>query len=222
MDKKIDALLEFDPLQYVEDVTGDHYNNHPGLAMIVAQAHGAAKEAALVARGDSVYSDSISRYLWILGGLGFTEAKVHTFTWMDEYADGKLLETDALHLMVHQKHGLLLLFDTFRGRVNSATCYFNWESYTDDHWALRCSGGLCRDETKHVFVGYFDAREGVVFRVKHLLETGRFVTPWVERPFLWLLHHRDTKDGEYNYHAINEERLGWLPAAFIEQMGPER
>jgi hypothetical protein len=41
--------------------------------------------------------------------------------------------------------------------------------------------------------------------------TGEFLPQWVEQPLLWLLHYRDTDTPDYDYAAINAERIGLLP-----------
>ena len=50
-----------------------------------------------------------------------------------------------------------------------------------------------------------------MFNLGRLAKHGTFVSPWVERPFLWLLNYMDTKTEGYDYKAINEARIAKLP-----------
>jgi hypothetical protein len=56
--------------------------------------------------------------------------------------------------------------------------------------------------------------------IDKLKRNGEFLPKWVERPFLWLLHHGDTQ-GEYDYDEINEERISKLPKHVIDAITPE-
>jgi hypothetical protein len=62
-----------------------------------------------------------------------------------------------------------------------------------------------------VWVGDHDAREALRHNLTRLDEYGLFVTPWIEQPFLWLLHYGD-KDESDNYKQINAERMAMLPS----------
>ena len=44
-----------------------------------------------------------------------------------------------------------------------------------------------------------------------MIENGVFLKEWKKQPFLWLLHHGDTKVEGYNYEEINQKRLNLLP-----------
>jgi len=60
-------------------------------------------------------------------------------------------------------------------------------------------------------IGGGDCREALKYNIEQLELNGSFVKPWVERPFLWLLHYMDTKVEGYRYEKINAERIAMLP-----------
>ena len=45
--------------------------------------------------------------------------------------------------------------------------------------------------TPVVWIGDNDVREGLAFRLEQMRSGGQFVTPWIERPFLWLLNYTE-------------------------------
>lgn len=62
-----------------------------------------------------------------------------------------------------------------------------------------------------IWSGHHDCREALKFNINRLSENGTFVKKWKEQPFLWLLHHEDSKREGYDYKAINEEKIKMLP-----------
>ena len=66
-------------------------------------------------------------------------------------------------------------------------------------------------ERRFVWVGDYNGREGLFLHIRRLEANGKLVAPWPDVPWLWALHHMDTKTKDYDYRAINLERLGQLP-----------
>jgi len=62
-----------------------------------------------------------------------------------------------------------------------------------------------------IYAGHHDCREAVKHNISKFLENGTFLKTWKERPFLWLLHHADTKDKGFDHEKINQERIAMLP-----------
>lgn len=70
-----------------------------------------------------------------------------------------------------------------------------------------------------VWSGYHDCHEAIRHKLSKLEEFGEFVTPWVEKPYMWLCHYGDNylpdgsqRDYSDKYHErVRAERLAMLP-----------
>lgn len=208
---KIDALLKIDPLAVAEKITGISYkdkafgegldNPATALGLLLMQAHAKEKEAALRETNDTVFSNELPRYLTIIEKFGFEQ--VLADEWQSTWGP-----TETLYIFAHRK-GLLLSFDTFGGnRVNAAKVYYNWKPSIDEWWDCRSSGHMTEGG---IWVGDHDAREALIHNLNKLNNRGAFVSPWAERPFLWLLNFDEPKVAGYDYRAITEARIARLP-----------
>lgn len=221
----IDELLKFDPLAAAEKITGVDYkddaagigfdNPSVALGLMLAHAHGQAKERALTETGDTVFSNELSRYRMIVEGFGFEEVL------RDEW-DSSWGHRESFYIFAHRK-GLLLSFDTWSsdGRpqhINCAKVQYNWRPAVDSLFDCISSGHM---HPSGVWVGDHDAREALIHNLNTLNNRGEFVAPWVERPFMWLLHFDDPKVEGYDYAAISEARIKRLPQWVQDFIGPE-
>ncbi|MBK5958070.1 hypothetical protein CCR97_08045 [Rhodoplanes elegans] len=203
---KIDDLLSFDPLAAAEGLTGERMGESlndetAALGLLFACTHSKMKRDALHEVGDTTYGDSLARYLSILDRLGFEQVLA------DEWPSSHNGVIETFFVFAH-RDGLLLSFDTFRGNtVNAAKVSYNWMPKVDDWRNVRSSGHM----NDGVWVGYHDAREALCHNLMKLRNRGEFVCPWIEQPFLWLLHYDDTKQPNYDYAAITSERISRLP-----------
>jgi hypothetical protein len=106
--------------------------------------------------------------------------------------------------------GVLLRCDSCFGRRNSANIYFNlWYEKYENVWDIQYTGHV--NAAENVVIGSMDARVGIVHIMDSLYKAGVLIKPWIERPFLWLLHYGETRDPNCDYKAINETRLAQLP-----------
>ncbi len=215
-------LLRFDPLAEAERLTGTsihdpapdgQMNAATALGFVVMQSHAAAKEAALRARGDTLFSNELGRYLGIIEAAGFEQVLSVPFQHYPDHGDR--------YFIYARRDGLLLAFDTFGGEktVNGGKVYYSWrpsEAARENPWAYTSSGGYRGD----VWQGDHDCREALIYNLDRLAANGEFVCPWVERPFLWLLNYAEPKVEGYDYHAINRERIAALPPWVREFIGP--
>ncbi|MGE0714804.1 MAG: hypothetical protein AB7P02_05125 [Alphaproteobacteria bacterium] len=199
----IDELLRFDPLHAAGEITGHSYKTDPDtemLGLVLALNHNAAKQEALEASGDTTMSSDLARYLGIIAGVGFEQVLTDDF--VGRWGDEERL------LVFARRDGLLLKFDTFRGKsVNGGDVYFNWRR-NDASFRPECSGSMVADD---VWAGSFDCREALVHKVRRLETHGSFLAPWVARPFLWLLHYSDPDAPSYDHAAITAARIERLP-----------
>jgi hypothetical protein len=201
--------LEFDSFGTANALTGKSYKEDTeteSLGVALHLASGNKKRAALTAADDTLLCNDLDNYIRIISEEGFAEVLRMPF-------DGKGVGEgckETFYVFWHTA-GLLLSFDTFGGeRVNGGHIYFNWRSKTDSFWPRHGSGSGCKKDHS-VFTGHIDCREALRFRLRELREGGEFLSPWIEQPFLWLLHYADTKAEGYNYGTINADRLALLP-----------
>ena len=91
--------------------------------------------------------------------------------------------------------------------------YENYEDFKvkDDEWYAKVNETLKGVKLFHIWCGNHDAREAIKHKINGLAENGVFLKKWKEQPFLWLLHHGDTKDEKYDYNALNAKRISKLP-----------
>jgi hypothetical protein len=124
---------------------------------------------------------------------------------------------DVLNILWHPKHAILLNYDTFGKDVNSGKIYYNIKPFKMTNFRKCTSSGWF---SKNVWVGDHDFRYNAEYVIKTFLSKGKFLNPWVERPFLWLLHYEDVKKEGYDYEKINEERISLLPEYVQEAITP--
>lgn len=78
-------------------------------------------------------------------------------------------------------------------------------------WGARDRGYIKNNNLKAVWVGHHDCREALKNNINLMVNNGTFLKKWKKQPFLWLLHHGDTKIENYDYAQINQTRLNLLP-----------
>lgn len=208
--------LAFDGLYAAERLTDKSYKDDAAteeLGFMLSIAANQNLNRALVEADDTTYSDDLERYLRIVKEEGFKEVLCIPF-------EGNLFKEESLKekfFIFWHEDGLLLSFETYREiRVNSGHVYFNWLG-NDKYWpGVGCSGG-CTKEEPHVFIGDFDARVALRYNLNKMRQEGKFLSSWVERPWLWLLNYMDTK-GEYDHEAITNSRLAMLPLEILAKL----
>ena len=146
-------------------------------------------------------------YLELINRIGFEQALKVDFK---GYENRK----ESLYIFWDAKRGILLRFDTYADDINSGHFYYNWiPKDGETYYNYISSGGFRKFDDKFIWIGDHDCRNNIDVNIKNLKENGKFVVPWMERPFLWLLHYKDkekcsnnTIDKDY-YKLINEARI---------------
>jgi len=94
----------------------------------------------------------------------------------------------------------------------------DWSEFNSQYeeWIKPFEDQMKTTDCRRVWSGDHDAREALVFNISQLEKNGEFLNKWVEAPFLWLLHHGDTKLSEYDFEEINKERLTRFPDEVYE------
>lgn len=222
----VDALLRFDGLAEAERLTGESYKDSEatmalgfGLSLIGNQA----KVAALRAAMDTHFSMTWSAYLSVVRALGFAE--VYSAPFVGKYGKGREDEFKVFW----RNDGLLLKAESFvcgegEPSCNSAELLFNWRSHDPANaWTragIACSGGLAKSD-RSVFVGHKDVREGLRHFIASMEGAGSWLTPWIERPWLWLLNYEQPKVDGYDHKAITEAVIATFPADVRAAISPE-
>lgn len=204
-----EIIADFDAFDTAEKVLGGRnpLSESAGLGLHMAYNH--TKTELLRTAGDTTFSMKISDYLRIIREEGFILVLEEKFK---EAGFGGVDSTEeTLFIFFHPLDGVLLCFDTFDGdRVNGGNLYYNWTpNGTLQYSGCLSSGGW--DEDCKMWSGHHDCREGIRRIMSNLRTQGKFVTPWVKDQFLWLLHHVDVKDPNYDYKEINSSRIARLP-----------
>lgn len=213
----LNKMLKFDALTEAERLTGQSYKTDAdtmALGMMMHMRHSARKEATLAAHDDTALSNRLDRYQRIICDLGFELVLEEPFK-ADE-------QEETLFIYAH-RDGILLHFDSFTWEhrdgpnVNGGNFYYNLRQNSDrsDLWSIISSGHI----NDGILIGNHDCREAIRHNIGKLRESGSFVTPWVKRPFLWLLNYSEPKVEGYDYHAINAARIARLPEWVREFVG---
>ena len=122
------------------------------------------------------------------------------------------------------RHGVLLVMESYHGRVNNAGLCYNWRPNTlqgcHEHTS---SGGWNLDlynQGVYVWGGHHDVRTGLRYYLSDLANNGEFLDQWVEPVHVWLVHwmekyQKDGNEQEFGpggyYNRIINERFERLP-----------
>lgn len=212
--KRIKRTLEFDPLHFIENMTGERIDDDPDsdvnkMALAAHLKHSEQKEAILESAGDTTFNMDVEPYKEkIEEDFGFDLILEETFT-----GDG-----DEERCFVHWNNGLLLFWDTFWGSRNKATLYSNAivDKDRDKFLPTKFSGGTRDIDGDRVWSGYVDAREALGFKIARLLEWSEEVLEyWRELPTQTYLinwaEYRYSDNPHTNHQKNRVERLpDWL------------
>jgi hypothetical protein len=215
----LDKILNTDPLQLAEQVTGKSYKDDEAtsaLGLFAMLANNLIKEEALKAADDTYYNIPTADFLRIIEADGFVVLRSVPIVG-DE---GRL---DTQYVLWNPDEGLLMHCDTYYGQktINSCTVYFNWrQRVRGGGFPDSCSGHYTGDfdnkEALLTWVGHMDGREGLIHKLTKMRADGAFQRQWVERPFLWLLSYVDDRalpkdDRVPGYEACNAKMIATLP-----------
>ncbi|MFA5994289.1 MAG: hypothetical protein WC823_04995 [Parcubacteria group bacterium] len=215
-------LLNVDAFSVAEMLTNRSYKNHSATAHLGRILHllkGVVIGTTLKKMDDTVFSNKLSNYLRIIQEEGFQILLTLPFS------DKEGCE-EKYYICFHKEDGILLSFDTYGGdSINGGHFYYNWQPSNNDPkngYKVLSSGGYRKDGAEFIWAGHHDCRETLRLHIYDLRKNGKFVTPWIEQPFIWLLHYMDTKNPSYDYKAINKERLAMLPPEVLQSITATR
>ena len=205
IEKAAISAMSYDPITEAEKITGSSYKKE-GIDGEVTKTLGVSLQINNVAEkngfmnllDDTPFSCKTTHFLRIVKEEGFKE--VYSEKFQTKY---DVVNNEMFYIFYHED-GIILVMDTFHGNRNSAHIYFNLDC---DKFPSCRGGSMGFSKDGKTCVASFDVREGFRLTLKQLRNHGTFIKPWKETPFLWFLHHEDTKDDKYDYVAINKRLL---------------
>ena len=200
--ERIKSLLSFDPIATAEKFApSSGYPSADALSVSLAHVSGEHKKAVLKQCQDAYLYCPMEEFLSVVKSIGFKIVLKLPVPNSDNHLyvlwrkDGIMIRADS--------------YDAFDGHVvNSAYMCFN---FVGKERPLECSGAMVKHKGKTVFIGHTDVRDAVKFRIAEMEKDGKFLSKWIEQPFMWLLHYQDTKVQFYDSGKINRERIKLLP-----------
>jgi hypothetical protein len=138
MVNKIKGLMDLDPLQLAEELTGESYKTSElttgiGFALQVKKTH--AMNALMDATNDTKFSETTEDYLKKVKEAGFE------VVYKEDFLDGD--NQEHLFIMWNKELSVLLCFDTHRGRRNGGKIYYNWSpNDMNDSYRATSSGKI--------------------------------------------------------------------------------
>lgn len=210
----IDRLINKDSLAEAECITGKSYKNDGSTLELGAMMHmtnAEKKHEALEEAGDTTFSMATDDYIEVIERIGFQ--KIYEESFQD---DG---HEECYYIYWFGKKGILLEFDTHRGRRNAATMYYNIKLKEDLEQYTISSGGFV-DIDERIWSGNHDAREAIIHKINKLSRNGIFLRKWQEQPFHWLTHFGDP-DCDYpydEYKELTKKRIKQFPDEVINKI----
>lgn len=195
----LERELAYDPVDVAEkmsDFLG--YGRNSELILALASLHNARKGEILAKLDDTGYRTDLNNYQRILVEEGFEKVLELDFI-------GQPYQYAEKYFIYWNPEGTLICFDTYDSNiVNSAKLYYQVRRKKNFR---QSSGGY----TNGVWCGDHDARESLRYTLNMLRTESEILPVWQYDNFMWLLHYMDTKTENYDYEAINRERLAMLP-----------
>lgn len=210
MNEELDRVLNYDSLSEAEKLTGLSYKEDEQTRNIGLVAHlinGKEKEKLLRANDDTTFSETIGNYRRIIERIGFKQV------YEEEYTNIRFETQEHIYIHYHDD-GLLLTWDTFHGKRNSAHVAFNLERNNNNYPPVSCSFN-----DKLIMGGELDAREGIIHNLNKLRNAGKLLKPWMFHEFCNLRVSADysedddflSKENSIKLHNITMKRYNKLP-----------
>jgi hypothetical protein len=222
----IKQAMEFDPLDIAEKITTKDYKTDKDTAMLGMALHIdhiQVKKQLLIQNNDVYFGMSLESYIDTFKDIGFE------LFYTEAFKCSSTGTMEDLHCFWEKTRGILLVFDTYtlsKKGLNGGHVYFNWKATDTNYHLYGCSQRWLDND---IIAGDFDCREGVRFRLEDMDSKGKFICPWKERPFHWIVTHEDhqnpeVKSDHYNFHylyKITEERIAHFPLEIQKFIPPK-
>lgn len=173
-------------------------------------------------RKDTPFSCTVAYYDTVARDLGFE--KVGAFGLDRSKSRHKINDKENVYVYA-RPDGMILTWDTYGDRRNSAHLYFQWKANDPKQYFPIEANGACHTtpDGDKIFVGYKHASEGLRGIVNDLTSKGVFVTPW---RFLedFSARHFLTVEQDYSVQAENKgiDSYSSQTAQCVEQVNKAR
>lgn len=225
MPKDLDDLLKYDALQEAEDIAygkagddrSEYYSGRSDLKndlfMLFSSLNQKDKREALKDQEDTGGSQKVTYFQKVLSDNGFI---------LDLHEVGKKPSWDKTF---HQKmknemcqvwyhpDGIVVIFDTFMGSVNSAKCYYQVKPKDPEiknFYECISSGGFEETDQGLIWVGDHDAREGLIHNLNKIRNHGTFLKQWYRTyrlPWFVIWEGPEGWSPDFDYDAASLERI---------------
>ena len=122
--KKLDEMLNFDPLHTAEKIVGEQNDISNSIGMNLMLQNNLKKKEILNELGDSTFSCTIEKYFDIIINFGFEQIYEEVILKCKDDLNDDVNET--FYVFWHRELNILLNVDTYRGNVNGSKFYYNW------------------------------------------------------------------------------------------------
>lgn len=213
-------ILNFDPLQFAENMTGKSYKQDEQTSSLGLAVHllaGDIKREHLESLDDTHFRTPFEDALRIFHSEGFDIV-------LDEPI--KTEKRDDRYVVMWHPDGILLIVDSYGEYVNSCDFHycFRFHPKQDNfhrNWSVLSSHCSEYDSDGELTIcGYHDGREGFRHQLQTLREHGDFRIPWCGG-LLYLVHHDEwgnhQSDEWKNHHNA---RMSRLPSNIRDLIGP--
>lgn len=216
----LSEMIDFDPLAAAEEITGLSYKEDEstaGLGFAMHIEHTRNKRALLQEFDETYWSMPAEELLRVAQEEGFELILEEKF---EHDSTGGVTE---YHRFLLHPDGILMITDTYRGKVNQVTLYFNWKRHQETGWPERCSGHFTPspdNPEELVWVGDWRAFDRMRGWLADMRKGGDFLPAWIEQPHLSLLHWAEDRDLDRDDRCSAEaEKYAALPERIREVTG---
>lgn len=202
--KSIDVVQEFEDATGLS-TRADMAQAEALRLLSVVFSHNAAKHQMLIDLGDTTFSNKLDRYIKIVERFGFKQQLCIDQVKVSQFKEDKGAETPEKLFVYTTDDGFFLVFDTysymtdgkFEVNVNSAKVYYALKSKSGTHPLCYKTGDLSSGGLESVsepdwrrthesgqfpddltWVGYHDAREGLISTLLNLREKFQVLATW--------------------------------------------
>jgi hypothetical protein len=130
IEETIHRLKSFDPLASAEKITGESIHNPNSLAVSLGLLMHMDKHSALDKLYDNIddtkFSNTVEEYIRKVSKAGFEVIYTEDFTYTPDYETKRKQQQEKLYVLWNAEYGIMIIFDTFHGNVNSGKMCYNY------------------------------------------------------------------------------------------------
>lgn len=219
MDRKaLQKILDFDPIKVAKECF-ENQDKADSLGFTLNYLKSNIIKKEMKERGDTYHGMSLIDFRKVMIDNEFKLIYEEEF----EHKSCNTIYKD-IQMIYWNDEGLLVVADSYWNQksINSGYLYYNWTSNI-----LNVSEVLTLDLTSNghfiqkdppMWSGSYDLREALIYHIENLKTYGDFLCPWVETPYLWLLHYVDTESRNYSVVEIGKRKLSKINRDIVNKI----